>query len=58
VRVVSAESEVFLPGGRARVEQGDFRTRFKVNSRDPDGLVQVAIGTAQGEVAVDSLTAS
>jgi hypothetical protein len=58
VRMVSAEREVFLPGGCARVEQGDFRTRFGVNSRDAGRLVQIAVGATQGEVACDSLTSS
>ena len=58
VGVVSAESEVFLPGVRARMKEGDFHTRFGVNSGDAGGLVQVAVGTTQGEVVFDSLTSS
>jgi hypothetical protein len=57
-RVVSTESEVFLPGVCARVEERDFHTRFGVNSGNAGGLVQVAVGATQGEVAFDSLTSS
>ena len=58
VRVVIAVSEVFLPGVRARIEEGDFRTCCGVNSGDAGGFMQVAVGTTEGEVAVDGLTSS
>jgi hypothetical protein len=46
MRVVSAESEVFLPDVSARVEQGDFHTRFGVNSSDAGGFMKVTEATS------------